>query len=38
MKKSLVYTKTADKGTTSLVGERRVPKTLIRLDGYGTVG
>lgn len=37
MKKSLVYTKTGDKGTTSLVGGTRVPKTHIRLEAYGTV-
>ena len=37
MKKSLVYTKTRDKGTTSLVGGSRVPKTHIRLEAYGTV-
>ena len=37
MKKSLVYTKTGDKGTTSLVGGNRVPKTHIRLEAYGTV-
>ena len=37
MKKSLVYTKTGDKGTTSLVGGTRVPKTHIRLETYGTV-
>ncbi len=37
MKKSLVYTKTGDKGTTSLVGGARVPKTHIRLEAYGTV-
>ena len=36
MKKSLVYTKTGDKGTTSLVGGSRVPKTHIRLEAYGT--
>lgn len=37
MKKSLVYTKTGDKGTTGLVGGTRVPKTHIRLEAYGTV-
>ena len=37
MKKSLIYTKTGDKGTTSLVGGSRVPKTHIRLEAYGTV-
>ena len=37
MKKSLVYTKTGDKGTTSLVGGSRVPKTHIRLEAYGTI-
>lgn len=37
MKKSLVYTKTGDKGTTSLVGGTRVAKTHIRLEAYGTV-
>jgi len=36
MKKSLVYTKTGDKGTTSLVGGKRVPKSHVRLDAYGT--
>ena len=34
MKKSLVYTRTGDKGTTSLVGGSRVPKTHIRLEAY----
>ena len=37
MKKSLVYTKTGDKGTTSLVGGSRVPKPHIRLEAYGTI-
>ncbi|MDR0937822.1 MAG: cob(I)yrinic acid a,c-diamide adenosyltransferase [Mediterranea sp.] len=37
MKKSLVYTKTGDRGTTSLVGGTRVLKTNIRLHAYGTV-
>ena len=37
MRKSLVYTKTGDKGTTALVGGTRVPKTHIRLEAYGTV-
>lgn len=37
MKKSLVYTKTGDKGKTSLVGGTRVEKTHIRLQSYGAV-
>ncbi len=37
MKKSLVYTKTGDRGTTALVGGTRVPKTHIRLEAYGTI-
>lgn len=37
MKKSMIYTKTGDKGTTSLVGGTRVPKTHIWLEAYGTV-
>lgn len=32
-----VYTRTGDAGTTSLVGGKRVSKTDIRLDAYGTV-
>lgn len=36
MKKSAVYTKTGDKGTTSLVGGKRVAKSHVRLDAYGT--
>lgn len=37
MKKSLVYTKTGDKGTTALVGGTRVAKSHVRLDAYGTI-
>ncbi|MEG0039503.1 MAG: cob(I)yrinic acid a,c-diamide adenosyltransferase [Bacteroides sp.] len=37
MKKSLVYTKTGDRGMTALVGGTRVPKTHIRLEAYGTI-
>lgn len=37
MKKSVVYTKTGDKGSTSLIGGTRVPKYHIRLEAYGTV-
>lgn len=36
MKKSLVYTKTGDKGMTSLVGGKRVAKAHVRLEAYGT--
>ncbi len=37
MKKSIIYTKTGDKGATSLVGGTRVSKAHLRLDAYGTV-
>ena len=37
MKKSLVYTKTGDKGTTSLIGGTRIAKNHARLEAYGTV-
>ena len=37
MKKSIIYTKTGDKGTTALVGGMRVHKTHMRLEAYGTV-
>lgn len=37
MKKSSIYTKTGDKGTTALVGGTRVPKAHIRLEAYGTI-
>jgi len=36
MKKSLIYTRTGDKGTTSLVGGTRVSKAHLRLEAYGT--
>ena len=36
-KKSLIYTGTGDKGTTSLVGGERVSKTHQRLESYGTI-
>lgn len=32
-----IYTKTGDKGQTSLIGGTRVPKHHLRIDAYGTV-
>ena len=37
MKKSAIYTKSGDKGKTSLVGGTRVKKTHVRLEAYGTI-
>ncbi len=37
MAKSVVYTKTGDRGRTSLIGGTRVPKNDVRLEAYGTV-
>lgn len=37
MKKSSVYTRTGDDGTTSLNGGPRVSKTDVRVEAYGTV-
>lgn len=32
-----IYTKTGDKGATSLIGGTKVPKSDLRIDAYGTV-
>ncbi len=37
MKKSNVYTRTGDNGTTGLVGGQRIPKSHTRLEAYGTM-
>ena len=34
---SKVYTKTGDKGKTSLVGGQKVLKSNVRIDGYGQI-
>lgn len=37
MTRAKIYTKTGDRGQTSLVGGTRVPKTHARLEAYGTL-
>jgi cob(I)alamin adenosyltransferase len=32
-----IYTKTGDKGSTSLIGGTKVPKSHLRIEAYGTV-
>lgn len=32
-----IYTKTGDKGSTSLIGGTRVPKSHLRIEAYGTI-
>ncbi len=37
MKKNRVYTRSGDKGKTSLIGGTRVPKNSVRVEAYGTI-
>lgn len=37
MKKSHIYTRGGDNGTTSLIGGSRIKKSSLRLDAYGTI-
>ncbi|MBD0353138.1 MAG: ATP:cob(I)alamin adenosyltransferase, partial [Flavisolibacter sp.] len=32
-----IYTKTGDKGSTSLIGGTKVPKNHLRIESYGTI-
>ncbi|MEX0636236.1 MAG: ATP:cob(I)alamin adenosyltransferase, partial [Ferruginibacter sp.] len=32
-----IYTKTGDKGNTSLIGGTKVPKSHLRIESYGTI-
>ncbi len=32
-----IYTKTGDKGSTSLIGGTKVPKSHLRIESYGTI-
>ena len=37
MKENKIYTKTGDRGVTSLISGKRVPKHDIRIKAYGTI-